>query len=61
MWTLRPGFLKVIRPLRASLYQKEFCEGIRMLDYEVPEPILNSPYDEPAEHWNIEECASPGR
>jgi type III restriction enzyme len=28
-------------------------------DYEVPEPILNSPYDEPAEHWNIEEGASP--
>jgi type III restriction enzyme len=28
-------------------------------DYEVPEPILNSPYDEPAEHWNIEEGAAP--
>jgi hypothetical protein len=28
-------------------------------DYEVPEPIRNSPYDEPAEHWNIEEGASP--
>jgi hypothetical protein len=28
-----------------------------MPDYEVPEPILNSPYDEPAEHWNIEEGA----
>jgi type III restriction enzyme len=28
-------------------------------DYEVPEPILNSPYYEPAEHWNIEEGASP--
>src|ERR1700722_6470802 len=28
---------------------------------EVPEPILNSPYDEPAEHWNIEEGASPER
>ena len=27
----------------------------RMPDYEVPEPMLNSPYDEPAEHWNIEE------
>jgi hypothetical protein len=23
-------------------------------DYEVPEPILNSPYDEPGDHWNIE-------
>src|SRR5882757_1282372 len=32
-----------------------------MSDYEVPEPILNSPYDEPAEHWNIEEGASPER
>src|SRR5713101_1055296 len=32
-----------------------------MTDYEVPEPILNSPYDEPAEHWNIEEGASPER
>jgi type III restriction enzyme len=30
-----------------------------MPDYEVPEPILNSPYKEPAEHWNIEEGASP--
>lgn len=32
-----------------------------MPDYEVPEPILNSPYDEPGEHWNIEEGASPER
>jgi type III restriction enzyme len=24
-------------------------------DYEVPEPILNSPFEEPAWHWNIEE------
>ena len=30
-----------------------------MSDYEVPEPILNSPYDVPGEHWNIEEGASP--
>ncbi|MDO8432455.1 MAG: DEAD/DEAH box helicase family protein [Candidatus Binatus sp.] len=30
-----------------------------MPDYEVPEPILNSPYEEPAAHWNIEEGASP--
>ncbi len=30
-----------------------------MPDYEVPEPILNSPYEEPGEHWNIEEGASP--
>ncbi len=30
-----------------------------MNNYEVPEPILNSPYDEPAVHWNIEEGASP--
>jgi hypothetical protein len=28
-------------------------------DYEVLEPILNSPHDEPAQHWNIEEGASP--
>jgi len=32
-----------------------------MPDYEVPEPILNSPYDEPAEHWNIEGGTSPER
>src|SRR5712692_1551956 len=32
-----------------------------MPDYEVPEPILNSPYDEPGVHWNIEEGASPER
>jgi len=30
-----------------------------MPDYEVPEPILNSPYEEPATHWNIEEGAEP--
>jgi hypothetical protein len=28
-------------------------------DHEVPEPILNSPYAEPAKHWNIEEGESP--
>jgi hypothetical protein len=28
-----------------------------MPDYKVPEPILNSPFDEPAEHWNIEDRA----
>ncbi len=22
-------------------------------EYEVPEPILNSPYEEPAEHWHL--------
>jgi type III restriction enzyme len=30
-----------------------------MADYEVPEPILNSPFEEPGEHWNIEEGATP--
>lgn len=30
-----------------------------MPDYEVPEPILNSPFDEPLAHWNIIEGASP--
>ena len=30
-----------------------------MPGYEVPEPILNAPYDDPAWHWNIEEGASP--
>ncbi len=30
-----------------------------MPDYEVPEPILNSPYDEPAEHRKFEEDALP--
>jgi type III restriction enzyme len=28
-------------------------------DYEVPEPIICSPFDEPAEHWHIEEGAEP--
>src|SRR5215831_7191868 len=32
-----------------------------MPDYEVPEPILNSPYEEPGEHWNIEEGEAPER
>ena len=30
-----------------------------MADYEVPEPILNSPFEEPAWHWNIEEGEEP--
>ncbi len=29
--------------------------------YEVPEPILNSPFDEPAEHWHIVEGEAPER
>ncbi len=32
-----------------------------MPDYEVPEPILNSPFEEPARHWNIEEGKEPER
>src|SRR3990172_9447291 len=30
-----------------------------MNSYEVEEPILNSPYEEPAEHWHIEEGKMP--
>ena len=30
-----------------------------MPDYEVPEPILNAPFEEPAWHWNIEEGKEP--
>jgi type III restriction enzyme len=29
--------------------------------YEVPQPILNSPYDPPAEHWHIVEGEQPSR
>src|SRR5262245_16237094 len=32
-----------------------------MSTYEVPEPILNSPYAEPAKHWHIEEGNLPER
>jgi type III restriction enzyme len=32
-----------------------------MSNYEVEQPILNSPYDEPAEHWDIEEGKHPER
>src|SRR5947209_2302825 len=32
-----------------------------MSTYEVPEPILNSPFDEPQEHWNIIEGELPER
>jgi type III restriction enzyme len=32
-----------------------------MSSYEVEQPILNSPYDEPAEHWHIEEGKQPER
>ena len=30
-----------------------------MSGYEVPEPILNSPFEEPARHWNIVEGEQP--
>src|SRR5436190_8935584 len=30
-------------------------------NYEVPQPILNSPFDEPAEHWLIREGETPQR
>jgi len=32
-----------------------------MSNYEVPEPILNSPFAEPKEHWNIQEGETPER
>ncbi len=32
-----------------------------MSGYEVPEPILNSPFDEPTEHWHIVEGETPER
>lgn len=32
-----------------------------MSAHEVPEPILNSPFEEPAEHWHISEHSSPER
>jgi len=32
-----------------------------MSSFEVDQPILNTPYDEPAEHWSIEEGRSPER
>jgi type III restriction enzyme len=32
-----------------------------MTAYEVPEPILNSPYEEPKEHWHIVEGETPER
>ncbi|MEK7676849.1 MAG: DEAD/DEAH box helicase family protein [Verrucomicrobiota bacterium] len=30
-----------------------------MSSYEVPEPIINSPFDEPQQHWHIEEGKDP--
>jgi len=32
-----------------------------MSDFEVPEPIISSPYEEPAEHWHIVEGEAPVR
>ena len=31
------------------------------MEYEVPQPILNSPFDEPIEHWHLEEGKPPER
>ena len=30
-----------------------------MSNLEVPEPIINSPFDEPARHWHIAEGKTP--
>ena len=30
-----------------------------MINYQVPEPIINSPFEEPKEHWNIIEGEQP--
>jgi type III restriction enzyme len=35
--------------------------GVPVSDFEVPEPILNSPYEKPAEYWFIKEGESPER
>ena len=32
-----------------------------MSDYEVPQPILNPPFEEPGEHWHIAEGSPPER
>jgi type III restriction enzyme len=32
-----------------------------MSNFEVPEPILNSPFEEPKEHWHIVEGSPPER
>ena len=32
-----------------------------MTAFEVEQPILNSPFEEPAEHWHIEEGSAPKR
>ena len=32
-----------------------------MSSYEVPEPILSSPFEEPGEHWHIVEGELPAR
>ena len=31
-----------------------------MSGFEIPDPILNSPYDEPQEYWYLEEGQPPG-
>lgn len=30
-----------------------------MTQYEVPEPIINSPFDEPGQHWYIRQGEAP--
>jgi type III restriction enzyme len=32
-----------------------------MTAFEVEQPILNSPFEEPAEHWQIEDGTAPKR
>ncbi len=37
------------------------CGGASVSTYEVPQPILNSPFEEPAWHWFLEEGQLPDK
>jgi type III restriction enzyme len=54
------GLLSVTseKGLRRSQFEGRTQE---LNQYEVPEPILNSPFDEPAQHWHLVEGEAPER
>ena len=53
--------VKVIDDRGNELLVVKFARRGGMSSFEVEEPILNSPFDEPTEHWQIEEGKPPKR
>ena len=53
--------VKVIDDRGNELLVVKSLDEAEMSAFEVEQPILNSPFDEPAEHWQIEDGHAPAR